>query len=1294
MHEAVAISTCNRTEVYLVVGDPVEAEAARARDARAPGRHPPDRAGRGDLLAAQLRRRAPALPRDRGPGVDDRRRGRGPGPGQARLRAGAAAPAPTGPLTNRLFARRAGDRQARAHARPRSARAARRACPRSPSTLARERARRPARAPRGDPRRRRDERADRAGAGRRRARARSSSPTAAPTARVSARAALRRRGRRRSTSCPTELERADIVVSSTSSPHPIVGREELELRDGRARARPAAAADRHRRAARRRPGVRASSTASTLYDIDDLQAVVARNLAVRAARGAARAEEIVEEEIQRFAALARPARRAADGRARCASTATTIVEQVLAENAGRWESASERDLARVEAIARAVVSRLLHEPTIRLKQPRRRARARRAAARCASCSALDEAPPRRGTTRAERGRGADARADAARRAAPRRAARLMRIGTRGSALALAQAALVGGRCSAARELVPRSTTARRPRRAGVGDKSRWVDELEAALLARRDRPRRALGQGRARRAGRRARARRAPRRAPTPRDALCGAPSLDELPAGARVGHEQPAPRARSCAPRARTSRSWRCAATSTRGCASSPTASATRSCSRWPACSASGARTRPGGALDGASCPAPGQGTLALEARAGRRAARGAAARAIDRRADAAPACSPSARSRARSDASCHTPVGAHAARRPTARCAARFVGLPDGSAWVRDELATATGDPEALGREVRGAAARRAARRAAATRGGEVGGAEPAGASHLVGAGPGDPGLLTARALELIARADVILYDRLIPRGGARRRARRTPSWSTSARSRRRAVGAQEEIDARCWSSTRARASAVVRLKGGDPFVFGRGGEEAQALRAAGIAFEVVPGVTAGVAAPAYAGIPVTHRDRASAVALRHRPRGPGQAGDARSTGTALAALPRDARLLHGRAALPRRSRERLIAGGRAGRRARGGRRARHAARAAHRRRRRWRRSPTRAARGRRRPPAITVVGAGRGAGASALAWLERAPAARAHASRSPARARRPAGSRRGCARSAPRSSRRPRSASSRSPDDVARPRRPTTSSASRAPTASSCCSSGSRRGRDARALAGATRRRDRAGHGAGAARARDRAPTSCPSARSPSRCVEALADVPADARAGRARRGGARRAARRAARARRRGRRRSPSTRRSPSRSATTRSRPRGTPTTSRSPPPRPCASSSRPPAAGRSPAARIVSIGPVTSETLREHGLEPRRRGDASTTSTVWSRRCCHTRRDEYEAVAPLALMLGAVLTRLQRRPRSAQYAAACDPGELGHAGKARQDRRRELGRSTRPWWSGASTRSRA
>jgi uroporphyrinogen III methyltransferase/synthase len=141
-------------------------------------------------------------------------------------------------------------------------------------------------------------------------------------------------------------------------------------------------------------------------------------------------------------------------------------------------------------------------------------------------------------------------------------------------------------------------------------------------------------------------------------------------------------------------------------------------------------------------------------------------------------------------------------------------------------------------------------------------------AGIVYLVGAGPGDPGLMTARSLALIAAADAIFYDRLIPPGaltGAREDAElvyvgKQPGVPSVP---------QDEIGTRLIEAARVGKS-VVRLKGGDPFVFGRGGEEGEALRAAGIEFEVVPGVTAGVAATAYAGIPVTHRDDASAVAF----------------------------------------------------------------------------------------------------------------------------------------------------------------------------------------------------------------------------------------------------------------------------------------------------------------------------------------------------------------------------------------------------------------------------------------
>jgi uroporphyrin-III C-methyltransferase len=137
-----------------------------------------------------------------------------------------------------------------------------------------------------------------------------------------------------------------------------------------------------------------------------------------------------------------------------------------------------------------------------------------------------------------------------------------------------------------------------------------------------------------------------------------------------------------------------------------------------------------------------------------------------------------------------------------------------------------------------------------------------------YLVGAGPGDPGLITARGLELLRRAEVVVYDRLA--GDAL--LDETPAGALLVNAGKRPgapVMTQDEINA-CLVEHGAAGRLVVRLKGGDPFVFGRGGEEALALAEAGIDFEIVPGVSSIAAVPASALIPVTHRGVSDRVTI----------------------------------------------------------------------------------------------------------------------------------------------------------------------------------------------------------------------------------------------------------------------------------------------------------------------------------------------------------------------------------------------------------------------------------------
>jgi uroporphyrin-III C-methyltransferase len=138
------------------------------------------------------------------------------------------------------------------------------------------------------------------------------------------------------------------------------------------------------------------------------------------------------------------------------------------------------------------------------------------------------------------------------------------------------------------------------------------------------------------------------------------------------------------------------------------------------------------------------------------------------------------------------------------------------------------------------------------------------------IVGAGPGDPGLITVRALELVRASEVLVYDRLVSpalvaqAAGAARIARETLN--------------QNEVNALLVHHG-MRGRAVVRLKGGDPFVFGRGGEEVEALAAAGVPYEVVPGVSTLTAVPGLAGIPLTHRGVASQVTVLTATTGDGE-------------------------------------------------------------------------------------------------------------------------------------------------------------------------------------------------------------------------------------------------------------------------------------------------------------------------------------------------------------------------------------------------------------------------------
>ncbi len=420
----------------------------------------------------------------------------------------------------------------------------------------------------------------------------------------------------------------------------------------------------------------------------------------------------------------------------------------------------------------------------------------------------------------------------------------MRIGTRGSALALAQARQVAALLDGEHELVEVVTSGDREPFPAPSDKERWVRELDRALLdgaidcavhSAKDVPA-TLPDGVVIAA--------VPPRA-DPRDALCGASALAALPEGARVGTSSLRRAAQLRALRADLD------VAELRGNVDTRLRKLAEGGYDAIVLALAGlqrlGRGEAGAPLD-ELVPAAGQGCLAVTTRAGEEAR----VRALTHEPSARALAAERALVRAL-EADCHTPVGAHARgdeRPDPARLRRRLRRQRLGARRARRRRSGGAG-----GRGGRAAAERRRAGGARMT-------------AYLVGAGPGDPGLLTARALELIAAADVILHDRLIP-GEALAGARPGAEVIDVGK-----VGGGEQVPQE--ETTRllvehARAGrTVVRLKGGDPFVFGRGGEEAQALRAAGCEYEIVPGVTAGVAAPAYAGIPVTQRGLASAVAF----------------------------------------------------------------------------------------------------------------------------------------------------------------------------------------------------------------------------------------------------------------------------------------------------------------------------------------------------------------------------------------------------------------------------------------
>jgi glutamyl-tRNA reductase len=475
---------------------------------------------------------------------------------------------------------------------------------------------------------------------------------------------------------PARLEEADIVVASTASPHPIVGAEELELVMQARDRRPLVLID--IAVPRDIEPSCAEVEGAALYDIDDLQAVVARNLEVRESERR-NADDVVEEEIQRFAARRHPHhRRAARARRRDRRSGAGRERRPLGVGLRARPGAHRGG----RAVGDAATAARADDPP---QDAGRGARARPSAA------PARDVRPRGGLRRLRERRAGGRRPPGGQRPPPQ--APGVRLGTRGSALALAQAGEVA-RALGGAELVTIVTSGDRDR--ARGDKERWVREIDAALLrgdidlavhSAKDVPGR-LAEGIEIVA--------VPPRA-DPRDALCGAPGLGALAEGARVGT--------SSLRRAAQLRALRpdLEVTELRGNVDTRLRRLADGGLDAIVLARAGLERLGRGEEATATLdelvPAPGQGALAVTARAGDAEARAAAQRIGDAE---AMACLVAERAVVRAlEADCQTPVGAHAVRIGDHELDLRaFAGRPDGSMWVRDELSGA--DPEELGAEV----------------------------------------------------------------------------------------------------------------------------------------------------------------------------------------------------------------------------------------------------------------------------------------------------------------------------------------------------------------------------------------------------------------------------------------------------------------------------------------------------------------------------------------------------------------------------------------------------------------